>query len=83
MLQDQAHLQETLVTVFDAAVQVYSAVEYRLVGTSAALLQGVNLPVGDVDFLVKTRSGVDAFSQALSSFDCLEAPEYLSHDRQY
>lgn len=58
-------------------------VEYRLVGTAAALLHGVELPAGDVDILVKHRDDVDAFSAALSSFRCLSAPVWLPEARQY
>ena len=57
--------------------------EYRLVGTSAALLHGVDMPAGDVDILLRQRQGIDAFSAALSSFECLKPPQLLEEDRQY
>ncbi|MBN1285069.1 MAG: hypothetical protein JXB47_06710 [Anaerolineae bacterium] len=82
-LLDQARLQETLITVLDHAMPACAQVEYRLVGTGAALLHGVQLPAGDVDILVKDREGVNAFGAALSSFECLEPPAWLPETRQY
>ena len=58
-------------------------VEYRLVGTGAALLQDVPLPTGDVDILVKERASVDAFGSALAPFKCLFSPAWIPEDRQY
>ncbi|MFG3437643.1 hypothetical protein ACGF0J_10410 [Nonomuraea sp. NPDC047897] len=57
--------------------------EYRVGGTGAALLQGVRLPVGDVDLLVSRREDVDAFAAALSSFPCLYAASWLPASSQY
>ncbi|MFD2356956.1 hypothetical protein ACFSTC_58490 [Nonomuraea ferruginea] len=56
---------------------------YRVVGTSAALLQGVHLPVGDIDLLVTRREDVNAFAGALSSFPCLYAASWLPEASQY
>jgi len=58
-------------------------IEYRLVGTGVALLHGVQLPVGDIDILVKERGNVDAFGSALSFFKCLFPPTWLPEARQY
>jgi len=58
-------------------------IDYRLVGTGAALLHGVSLPAADIDILVRERYGVDTFGSALSSFRCLEAPTWLAETRQY
>jgi hypothetical protein len=41
-----------------------AAIDYHLVGTSAALLHGVVLPAADIDILVRKRSNVDAFGLA-------------------
>jgi hypothetical protein len=41
-----------------------AAIDYHLVGTSAALLHGVVLPVTDIEILVRERSNVDAFGLA-------------------
>jgi len=62
---------------------VCEKVEYRLIGTAAALLHGVSLPAGDVDILLKIREGVDAFHSALSSFECLHEPALLHGGLQY
>lgn len=80
---DRARLLQALVAMLDRCLPACAHVEYRLVGTGAALLHGVELPAGDVDILVKERAGVDAFHAALASFKCLEAPAWLPHSRQY
>jgi len=80
---DQARLRETLITVLDHATPARTHVEYRLVGTGAALLHGVEVPTADVDILVRRREDVDAFGAALSSFRCLSAPAWLPETRQY
>jgi hypothetical protein len=80
---DQARLRQALIAVLDRSMPACAHVEYRLVGTGAALLHGVELPAGDVDILVKEREGVDAFGAALASFKCLSAPVWLAHSRQY
>ncbi|MBT2235799.1 hypothetical protein [Nonomuraea sp. NEAU-A123] len=56
---------------------------YRVGGTGAALLQGVHLPVGDVDLLVARREDVDTFAAALSSFPCLYAASWFPESSQY
>lgn len=80
---DRAQLRETLTTVLDHTMPACAHIEYRLVGTGAALLHGVELPAADVDILVKEREGVDAFGAALSPFKCLSAPAWLPETRQY
>jgi hypothetical protein len=82
-LLDRSHLQETLITVLDHTLRRYPDIEYRLVGTGAALLHGVDLPAGDVDLLFKERADVDAFADALSPFECLEPAAWLPEARQY
>ena len=59
-------------------VATSSAVEYRLVGTAAAMLRGVPLPVGDLDILLKERRGVDLFAQVLSDFPCITPPRCVA-----
>lgn len=56
---------------------------YRVGGTGAALLQGVQLPVGDVDLLVARREDVDTVAAVLSSFPCLYAASWLPESSQY
>lgn len=82
-LLDRSRLEQTLIAVLDHTLPLYPDIAYRLVGTGAALLHGVQLPAGDVDLLVKERSDVDALSAALSPFKCLEPPAWLPEDRQY
>jgi hypothetical protein len=76
-------LRDTLIIVLDHAMPACAEVEYRLVGTSAALLQGVPLPTGDIDILVKERAHVDAFGTTLASYKCLFAPAWIPHGGQY
>lgn len=82
-LLDQARLRETLTTVLDHTMPTCAQIEYRLVGTGAALLHGVQLPAGDIDILVKEREDVNAFGSALSSSKCLSPPTWLPEARQY
>jgi hypothetical protein len=79
----QQQLRETLVTVLDHSMPVCAQIEYRLVGTGSALLQGVPLPAGDIDILVKERESVDAFGAALASFTCLFSPAWMPEAGQY
>lgn len=80
---DKKLVEETLKTVLDKVKPEARGVEYRFLGTGAALLHGVALPAGDIDILVKERRGVDVFSEALTCFDCLVAPMFLEDMRQY
>ena len=59
------------------------AFPYRLVGTAAALLQGVALPVRDIDILCRERDAVDQFAGAMAGFPALQEPVWLAGDRQY
>ncbi|SDJ43978.1 hypothetical protein [Nonomuraea jiangxiensis] len=56
---------------------------YRVCGTSAALLQGVPLPAGDIDILLADREDVDVFAAALSSFPCLYPASWIPESSQY
>ncbi|MEU1727499.1 hypothetical protein [Nonomuraea sp. NPDC005692] len=69
-----------LVMTLDAAG---AAVPYRLCGTSAALLQGVPLPAGDIDLLMPGRAELHVFAAALSPFPCLHAPTWIEGSAQY
>ena len=80
---DQVRLRETLIMVLDQIMPACPHLDYRLVGTGAALLHGVSLPAADVDILVRERHDVDAFGLALSPFKCLEAPTWLAETQQY
>lgn len=60
-----------------------SGIEFRLVGTGAALLHGVNLPASDIDILARERSDVNALCSSLSAFRCIEPPSRLGEARQY
>lgn len=82
-LRGRTELQNVLSLVLDLVDPAVSGFEYRLVGTGAALAQGVQLPTGDIDILVARRADVDRFAAALSGFRCLEPPAWLPHDRQY
>jgi hypothetical protein len=82
-LRDAAELHKVLSLVLDHADPDASGLEYRLVGTGAALAQGVQLPTGDVDVLVARRDDVDKFAAALSEFPCLTSPVWLPDARQY
>jgi len=76
-------LREALIAFLDRTMPACADIDYRLVGTGAALLHGVSLPVGDIDILVREREAVDAFGAALSPFKCLESPAWLAEAHQY
>jgi hypothetical protein len=82
-LRDRAELRKVLSTVLDQIDPYAAGLGYRLVGTSAALLQGVELHAGDVDILVRRRADVDSIAAALSRFPCLRPPVWLPDARQY
>ena len=74
---DRHALLEVLAEILPSIQTVLADDNYRLVGTAAALLLGCDLPVGDVDFLMRDRHQVDAFADALSSHNCLVLPTFL------
>ena len=71
----------------DTLSQVFAAwkpeLPYRLVGTAAALVQGVALPARDIDILCRERAAVDQFAAAMAGFPALQEPAWLADDRQY
>ena len=79
---DQARLRDTLISLLGHTTPTCAQFEYRLVGTGAALLHGVELQTADVDILVREREAVDTIGASLSPFRCLEPPTLL-HNRQY
>lgn len=80
---DRARAAEALAAFLDQAMPDGSPIEYRIVGTAAALLQGVALPASDIDMLLRRREDVDALAAAASAFLCLQAPIWLAGSRQY
>ncbi|WP_203719053.1 hypothetical protein [Asanoa siamensis] len=78
---DAARLRVVLSRVLDLLATDRPA--YRLVGTAAAVAQGVDLPAGDVDILLRRRGDVDRVAAALSRFPCATAPVWLPEARQY
>ncbi len=76
-------LSATLKIFLDLAGDLPAKIEYRLIGTAAALLHGVRLPANDIDLLVRHRSDVDSFGAVLSAFECLVTPNWLPDAKQY
>ncbi len=76
-------LQTVLSLVLDLVDPEARGLEYRLVGTAAAVLQGVRLPAGDVDILVAQRGDVERFAAALHEWPCPAPPAWLAEARQY
>ena len=73
-----------VVRALDRVLAVWEpTLPYRLVGTAAALLQGVELPAGDIDILCRDREAVDQLAAALAEYPALQEPEWLPGDRQY
>jgi hypothetical protein len=82
-IRDNAELYRILSVVLDLLDPDAVGFEYRLVGTGAALAQGVALPTGDIDLLVTRRDEVDRFAEAMSGFPCQEPPAWLPDAGQY
>jgi len=80
---ERARLVAALTVALDHVVPTHPDLQYRLVGTGAALLHSVELPAADIDLLVRRRQDVDAFGSALSEFRCLDQPAWLETTRQY
>jgi hypothetical protein len=70
-LDDVTSALETTLTALSASGRTP---KYRVGGTSAALLQGVPLPAGDVDLLAARREDVHLIAAALSSFPACTRP---------
>jgi hypothetical protein len=82
-LRNRGDLETVLRKGFDLISPAVPDLGYRLVGTGAACLQGVDLPVGDIDLLVARRSDVDAIAAALSHLPCPAPPQWIEVTRQY
>ena len=76
----QAEVARTLGRVLEAWQPAFP---YRLVGTAAALLQGVELPARAIDILLRERAAVDQFAAALAHCPALQEPVWLAGDHQY
>ncbi|GEO81676.1 hypothetical protein [Pararhodospirillum oryzae] len=75
-------LRARLARVLDLVARE-GAFRYRLIGTAAALLRGVPLVPGDVDFLAGARGDVDTFARALGAYRCLTPPTWMPSAWQY
>jgi hypothetical protein len=82
-LRDRDDLTAVLRKGFDLIRPAVPGLPYRLVGTAAACLQGVDLPVGDIDLLLARRDDVDAVAAALAHLPCVAAPQWIEVSRQY
>jgi hypothetical protein len=82
-LRDRRDLESVLRKGFDLIAPAAPGLRYRLVGTGAACLQGVDLPVGDVDLLLARRSDVDTVAAALAHLPCPAPPQWIDITRQY
>jgi hypothetical protein len=58
-------------------------VPFRLVGTAAALAQGVMVPTRDVDLLLASRHDLDRFAVALAGFRRRTSPTWIAESEQY
>jgi hypothetical protein len=76
-------LKATLTTFLSLAADLPTKINYRLLGTAAALLHGVQLPANDIDLMVRHRADVDSFGATLAQFQCLVAPSWLPDAKQY
>jgi hypothetical protein len=84
-LRDRRHLRVVLIVTLDRLDARATGLQYRLVGTGAALMMGVELPASDVDILLARREDVDRFAATLARYEhrCLQPPTWLPDARQY
>ena len=80
---DRARLEGVLGKVLERLSRGGRRVDFRLVGTAAALLHGVKLPAADVDLLARDRRGVETIAAALEGFPCTQPPQHLEAAMQY
>ena len=76
----RAEVAHTLGRVLEAWQPAFP---YRLVGTAAALLQGVEVPARAIDILCRERGAVDQFAAALARYPALQEPVWLAGNHQY
>ncbi|MFR9727329.1 hypothetical protein ACL02R_28805 [Streptomyces sp. MS19] len=81
--RDRREPTAALRTGFALIRQAVPGLRYRLVGTAAASVQGVDLPVGDVDVLFARRRDIDAAAEALGHLPCVSPPRGIAVSRQY
>lgn len=82
-LQHRSELVAVLRTGFDLIKAAVPGLRHRVVGTAAACLQGVDVPVGDIDVLVDRRDDVDTVAAAQADSPCIAAPQWLTASQQY
>ena len=82
-LIDRETLTDVLTKVLDRTSPYINQKEYCLIGTAAALLRGVTLPVGDIDILVRRRKTVDHISKSLKEYELIIPPTELHDMNQY
>ncbi|MDA1359060.1 hypothetical protein O1R50_05465 [Glycomyces luteolus] len=82
-LRDRNELVALLRKGFGLIEPAVPQLRYRLVGTGSACLQGVDLPVGDIDILLARRSDLDAIAAALAHLPCVTPPQWIEVSRQY
>lgn len=82
VLSGRADLEWVVASLLDRMGPPSTTLDYRLVGTGAALAQGVALPARDVDILVAWRTDVDAVAEALPNL-VHAGPRWCADARRY
>ena len=72
--------ESTLKIIFSINMELFNKIDYRIVGTSSSLLQGVNLPCNDIDILVKDRKAVDKFSANMCTYQINKNPYFINYN---
>jgi len=76
-LQNRKQLKVILTTIYDKTGKILRGYDYRIVGTAASLLQGVNISTNGIDILFRDRRGIDEIHKILSKIKCFREPEFL------
>lgn len=75
-----------VVNVLAEIVEFAPSTEWRLVGTASSALRGIDVPVGDVDVLLRDRSDIDVWTARLAEDTGITidtAPAWLADACQY
>lgn len=83
---DESRLRQTIAALLDHVAPLVPHVEYRLIGTAAAAIRGVRLPVGDIDLLFRSHQDLDRVAVVLAMLpaaQCLISPGTAQGGRLY
>jgi hypothetical protein len=76
-------IEQVVDAVLDHVEHIVIPDDFRLIGTAAASLRGVDASAGDIDFLARKRHVVDDFAWGLQRYPCLYPPSIEDGSNQF